>query len=120
MTANSVLEDNNPAPPHGRSGWEGSKVTPGDIEWITNTRHVPAGVSCRLPAGEAVPAPEPTEREVFTVHFERGFALLVSGFFRDFLDYYELQSHHLPANAVMTQSAFTAFCEGYAGIEAFV
>jgi hypothetical protein len=57
---------------------------------------------------------------VFIAHFERGFALPVSDFFRDFLDYYELQPHHLPANAVMTLSAFVAFCEGYAGIEPFV
>jgi hypothetical protein len=95
-------------------------VTPADIEWIINTRRVPAGVSCRLPAGEAVPAPEATERVVFISHFERGFALPVSDFFRDFLDHYDLQPHHLPANAVMTLSTFTAFCEGYAGIEAFV
>jgi hypothetical protein len=57
---------------------------------------------------------------VFITHFERGFALPVSDFFRDFLDYYELQPNHLPANAVMTLSAFASFCEGYAGIEAFV
>jgi hypothetical protein len=67
-----------------------------------------------------MPAPEPTEREVFTAHFGRGFALPVSDFFRDFLDYYELQPYHLPANAVMTQSAFAVFCEGSSGIEAFV
>jgi hypothetical protein len=95
-------------------------VTPADIEWITNTRRVPTGVSCRLSVGKAVSAPEPTERVVFIAHFERGFALPVSDFFRDFLDYYELQPHHLPANAVMTLSAFAAFCEGYAGIEAFI
>jgi hypothetical protein len=67
-----------------------------------------------------VPAPEPTERVVFIAHFERGFALPVSDFFQDFQDYYELQPHRLPANAVTTLLAFTAFCEGYADIEAFV
>jgi hypothetical protein len=65
-------------------------VTPADIEWITNTRRVPAGVSCQLPADESVPAPKPTERVVFIAHFERGIALPVSNFFQDFLDYYEL------------------------------
>jgi hypothetical protein len=90
MTATSAPKDSNPALPQGRSDWEGSEVTPTDSEWITHTRRVPTGVSCRLPAGEAVPAPEPTERVVFIAHFERGFALLVSDFFWDFLDYYEL------------------------------
>jgi hypothetical protein len=36
------------------------------------------------------------------------------------LDYYDLQPHHLPTNTVMTLLAFTAFCEGFAGIEPFV
>jgi hypothetical protein len=30
-----------------------------------------------------------------------------------------LQPHHIPVNAVMILSAFAAFCEGFAGIEAF-
>jgi hypothetical protein len=66
-----------------------------------------------------VPAPKPGERVVFISHFERGFGLPVSDFFWDFLDTYDLQPHHLPANAVMILSAFAAFCEGFAGIEAF-
>jgi hypothetical protein len=65
-------------------------------------------------------APEPNERVVFISHFERGFALPVSDFFWDFLNHYDLQPHHLPANAVMILSAFAAFCEGYAGIEPFI
>jgi hypothetical protein len=67
-----------------------------------------------------VSAPEPNERVVFILHFERGFALPVSDFFWDFLNHYDLQPHHLPANAVIILSAFAAFCEGYAGIEPFV
>jgi hypothetical protein len=119
MTDTSALEEENPAQVQGRSGWEGSEVTPADISWITTMRHVPAGIVCRLPAEETVPAPETSERVVFISHFERGFALPVSDFFRDFLDTYGLQPHHLPANAVMILSAFAAFCEGYAGIEPF-
>jgi hypothetical protein len=67
-----------------------------------------------------VPAPESSERVVFISHFERGFALLASDFFWDFLNHYDLQPHHLPAKAVMILSAFAAFCEGYAGIEPIV
>jgi hypothetical protein len=119
MTATSASEEDNSAQLQGRSGWEGSEVTPADISWITTTRQVPPGVLCRLPAGETVPAPEPSERVVFISHFERGFGLPVSDFFQDFLDTYDLQPHHLPANAVMILSTFPAFCEGFAGIEAF-
>jgi hypothetical protein len=53
---------------------------------------------------------------VFTAHFVRGLGFPVSDFFRKFLDYYELQPHHLPANAVFTLSSFAAFCEGYVGL----
>jgi hypothetical protein len=81
MTATSAPEEDNPAQAQGHSGWEGSEVTPADISWITTTRRVPAGVACRLPAGETMLAPEPTERVVFISHFERGFALPVSDFF---------------------------------------
>jgi hypothetical protein len=37
-----------------------------------------------------VPEPEPGERVVFITHFERGFGLPASDFFRDFLDTYDL------------------------------
>jgi hypothetical protein len=119
MTATSASEEDTSAQFQGRSGWEGSEVTPADISWVTSTRRVPEGVACRLPVGETVPAPEPGERVVFIAHFERGFGLPASDFFRDFLDTYDLQPHHIPANAVMILSAFAAFCEGFAGIEAF-
>jgi hypothetical protein len=67
-----------------------------------------------------MPALEPDEMLVYVAHFERGFALPASDFFQDLLDYYGLQPHHLSANAMMTLSAFAAFCKGYAGNEAFV
>jgi hypothetical protein len=90
MTATSAPEEDNPAQVQGRSGWEGSEVTPADISWIITTRRVSADVACRLPSGEIVPAPESGERVVFISHFERGFGLPVSDFFRDFLDTYDL------------------------------
>jgi hypothetical protein len=61
MTATSAPEEDNPAQAQGRSGWEGSEVTPADISWITTTRRVPIDVACRLPAGEIVPAPKSGE-----------------------------------------------------------
>jgi hypothetical protein len=50
---------------------------------------------------------------VFTAHFMRGLGLPVSDFFRCFLNFYQLQPHHLPGNAVFYLSSFRAFCEGY-------
>jgi hypothetical protein len=75
---------------------------------------------CQLLVGETMPDPKDGERVVFVAHFEQGFALRASDLFWDFLDYYGMQPHHLPANAMMTLSTFAAFCKGYAGIEAFV
>ena len=49
-------------------------------------------------------------------HFERGFGLPTSEFFRDFLNFYSLQPHHLPANAILSLSIFTTFCEAYLGL----
>jgi hypothetical protein len=56
---------------------------------------------------------------MFIAHFELGFGLPVSDFFWDLLDTYDLQPYHIPTNAVMILSTFPAFCEGFAGIEAF-
>ena len=68
------------------------------------------------PEGEISPAPGEGERVVFRSHFLRGFDLPVSGFFRSFLDFYQLQPHHLTPNAVTLLSAFVMACEGYLGI----
>jgi hypothetical protein len=119
MMATLASEEDNSAQLQGCSGWEGSDVTPADISWITTTRRVPEGVACWLPVGEIMPAPGPGKRVVFIAHFERGFGLPASDFFWDFLDTYDLQPHHILANAVMILSAFAAFCEGFAGIEPF-
>jgi hypothetical protein len=53
---------------------------------------------------------------VFYDHFPRGFALPVSSFMRQFLDYFHLQPHHIGANAMMVLSAFATLCEAYLGI----
>ena len=53
---------------------------------------------------------------VFVSHFERGFGLPVSYFFRAFLDKYHLQPHHLPPNTVLFLLALATFQEGYLGL----
>ena len=53
---------------------------------------------------------------VFRSHFLRGFGLPVSAFFHTWLDFYQLQPHHLTPNAVVLLSAFVTLCEGYLGV----
>ena len=100
--------------PPGR--WEGSDVTKDDLEWLLSTQRITSQVICRKPGKELAPVTEPGERVVFLAHFERGFGLPASDFFKAFLDFFGLQLHHLPANSFVSLSAFTSFCEGYLGL----
>ncbi|KAK1625911.1 hypothetical protein QYE76_000226 [Lolium multiflorum] len=70
----------------------------------------------RIPGEELEPAPEAGEVVVFAAHFERGFGLPASNFFREFLDFYELQPHHLPGNAIFYLSSYASFMEGFVGL----
>ncbi|KAK1605052.1 hypothetical protein QYE76_028725 [Lolium multiflorum] len=99
-----------------RGAWMGSNVTQYEIDWLYRSRRIPEGVTCRLPGDEIEPVLEPGEHVVFLAHFERGFGLPASEFFRRFLDFYELQPHHLPGNAVFYLSCFATFMEAYVGI----
>ncbi|KAK1607903.1 hypothetical protein QYE76_031576 [Lolium multiflorum] len=99
-----------------RGAWMGSEVTQAEIDWLYRPRRTPEEVFCRIPGPELKPAPRPGEYIVFSAHFERGLGLPVSDFFRDFLNFYELQPHHLPGNSVFYLSSFAAFMEGYVGI----
>ncbi|KAK1668244.1 hypothetical protein QYE76_056403 [Lolium multiflorum] len=94
----------------------GSEVTQAEIEWLYRSRRIPEEVFCRIPGPELKPVPRPGEYIVFAAHFEHGFGLPASDIFRRFLDFYELQPHHLLGNAIFYLSSFTAFMEGYAGI----
>ena len=96
--------------------WEGSEVSSLDIKWLRKSRRVSPEVICRRPGDELSPTPQPGERVVFIAHFERGFALPISNFFRSFLDFYGLQPHHLSANSIVSLSAFTTLCEAYLGL----
>ena len=99
-----------------RGAWAGSWVCQDDLDWLYRTRRIPEGVTPRLAASELAPSPNPGEYVVFLSHFQRGFGLPVSDFFHDWLDTYELQPHHLPANAVTPLSSFASTIEGYAGL----
>ena len=66
--------------------WEGSDVNKKDIEWLIRSRRVGPQVICWLAGKEEIPTPQAGERVVFLTHFERGFGLPASEFFRSFLD----------------------------------
>ncbi|KAK1684705.1 hypothetical protein QYE76_045553 [Lolium multiflorum] len=99
-----------------RGAWKGSDMTQHEIDWLYRSRRIPAGVSYRLLRGEIEPVLEPGESVVFLAHFERGFGLPASDFFREFLDFYGLRPHHLPGNAVFYLSCYVSFMEGYIGL----
>ena len=99
-----------------RAGWVGFDVTEYDIDRLRRARKVPLEAIVRVSSGEMVLAPKAGERVVFTSHFARGFALPVSKFFRDFLDHFGMQPHHLGANGIMLLSACVTLCEAYLGV----
>ena len=62
------------------------------------------------------PNPEEGERVVFLAHFQRGFGLPISDFFRQFLVRFGLQPHQLQPNAIFHLSCLVSFAEGYLGL----
>ena len=101
------------------SSWDGSNVHEDHVEFLRQTRRLPGESFVRVrraPESEVSPAPEEGERVIFRSHCLRGFGLPVSRFLRSFLEFYNLQPHHLTPNAVMLLSAFVSLCEGFLGV----
>ena len=99
--------------------WDGSNVHEDHIDFLHKTRRLPGADKVRVrlaPAKEITPEPEEGERVVFRSHFLRGIGLPTSAFFRSFLEFYQLQLHHLTPNTVVLLSAFVTLCEGYLGV----
>ena len=53
---------------------------------------------------------------IFCSHCLRGLGLSASGFFRSFLEFYNLQPHHLTPNTVVLLSTFVTLCEGFLSV----
>ncbi|KAK1682421.1 hypothetical protein QYE76_043269 [Lolium multiflorum] len=96
--------------------WRGSYMREDDIERLVRLRRIPSTVITRAPDAEIEPKPEPGERVVFGAHFDHRLGLPASNFFRQFLDYFGLQPHHLSANACVLLICYVAFMEAYAGL----
>jgi hypothetical protein len=70
--------------------WEGATTTIDEVQRLCRMHRMPKGVAVRVPGGEIVPEVEPIERVVFVAHFDRGFGLPASPFFRGFLEFFGL------------------------------
>jgi hypothetical protein len=84
--------------------------------WRAKSHRIAAGTICRPPGNDIQPNLKPGELVVFLSHFERGLGLPLSDFGVEFFDHFDLQPHHLTANAVMILSCFVTFCEAYLGV----
>ncbi|KAK1666218.1 hypothetical protein QYE76_054377 [Lolium multiflorum] len=80
------------------ASWEGSYMTEDNIDRLIRLRR---SRSRRGPWIEIEPEPQSGERAVLGAHFDRGLGLPASPFFRRFLEFFGLQPHHLPANALV-------------------
>ena len=101
------------------SSWDGSNVHEDHVEFLRKTRRLPSAdkVEVRLaPAKENTPEPREGEQVVFRSHFLRGIGLPVSAFFHSWLEFYQLQPHHLTPNTVVLLFAFVTLCEGFLGV----
>ena len=99
--------------------WDGSNVHMDHIEFLRKTRRLPDADQVRVrlaPAKVITPEPEEGEGVVFRLHFLRGIGLRASTFFRSFLDFYQLQPHHLTPNTVVLLASFATLCEGFLGV----
>ena len=99
--------------------WDGSNVHQDHVEFLCNTRRLPGADKVEVrhaPAREITPEPREGKRVVFRSHFLRGIGPPVSAFFRSWLEFYQLQPHHLTPDAVVLLSAFVTLCEGYLGV----
>src|SRR4051812_36664597 len=78
-----------------RVAWKGSVVNEMEVHQLIRNCKMPRDTQCRVLGLEIVPEPQAGKRVVFVAHFERGFGLPVSTFLREFLDFHQLQPHHL-------------------------
>ncbi|KAE8784776.1 hypothetical protein D1007_41525 [Hordeum vulgare] len=85
----------------------GSAIYEGRIKALRHHRLLPPAsqMLVRIPGAETAPTPVAGEIVVFDEHFYRGFGLLASSFFSEWLHFFGLQLHHLAPNAILQLSA---------------
>ena len=97
--------------------WGGSTVTAEQLKAHRLSGLIPSNVHARAPGDEIVPSPAKGEVVVFTEHLFRGFSPPGNLFFRQLLDLYQLRTHDLAPNSILTLSNFVTLCEDYLQIK---
>ena len=77
---------------------------------------MPAGLSVRLPSGEALQEPREGEHILCPGYFHRGLGFPLRDFMRVNLWFVGCQLYHIPPNGVPHIRNFITFCECYLGI----
>ncbi|KAE8808723.1 hypothetical protein D1007_14806 [Hordeum vulgare] len=115
----SIASDSSSKKSSSQGAWLGSEICQGHIDVLRHHRLLPPAsqVLVQIPCAETAPTPAAGEVVVFNEHFYRGFGLLMSSFFSEWLHFFGLQPHHLASNAILQLSAFVVLCEGFLGIE---
>jgi hypothetical protein len=72
--------------------------------------------SWRIWRGVTVPTEDTHESVVYMLFLIRGLALPISPFFRDLLDFYDLNLTHLNPNSILQVAIFIYLCEAFLGI----
>ena len=107
------------AEPTREEGWESSKCSKSDLEFLVKQGFLPSiSVIQWHPAlGDARLYENMGEIIGFVPYFERGLGLPSSNFFYGLLYYYRIQLHHLTPNSFVHVTIFVHLCEAFLGIE---
>jgi hypothetical protein len=94
-----------------------SVISESDLLHLVDVVVLPPKELCswRICRGVTVPMEDTHESVVYVPFLIHGLALPISPFFRDLLDFYDLNLTHLNPNSIL-QSIFIHLCEAYLGI----
>ena len=107
------------AEPSRDEGWESSKCSKSDLEFLAKQGFLPSEsvIQWRPAFGDVRPYENTGEIIGFVSYFERGLGLPCSNFFSGLLYYYGIQLHHLTPYSFVHMSVFVHLCEAFLGIE---
>jgi hypothetical protein len=95
-----------------------SVVSESDLLLLVDVGILPPKELCswRICCGVTVPTEDTHESVVYVPFLVHGLALPISPFFRDLLDFYNLNLTHLNPNSILQISIFVHLCKAYLGV----